>query len=116
MISDILADALAAEREYKRTSVLDYSKYEYMLRSWENLTEQILAELNKPPVEAKTYTIFQGYPILNGEKIYDPCGEEPYTFISSDPKSKSVCVKNLKGDLFTFPALRFDITFETKEL
>ena len=49
MISDILADALAAEREYKRTSVLDYSKYEYMLRSWENLTEQIIAELNKPP-------------------------------------------------------------------
>ena len=50
MITDILADALAAEREYKRTSPLDYSNYEYMLRSWENLTEQIIAELAKPPV------------------------------------------------------------------
>lgn len=52
MISDILADALAQEREYKRTSVLDYSKYEYMLRSWENLTEQIIAELYRTDQQA----------------------------------------------------------------
>lgn len=71
------------------------------------------SSLEKPKLV--TYTIFQGFPILNGENIYDPCGEEPYKFISSDPKSKTVCVKNTKGDFLTFPALRFDITFKTEE-
>ena len=77
------------------------------------IEDEMPHEESKPKLV--TYTIFQGFPILNGENIYDPCGEEPYKFISSDPKSKTVCVKNLRGDFLTFPALRFDITFKTEE-